>query len=108
MTSDKEIRTRRSLMETPEFMAIPGEYVLPALAFLVFSATVGIFAGSLDQKNQVKWLLGSVGVGGAGLASWIMVMGKKPHKFLGEQREKVSFGSMKGLSLSRTSTLMIL
>jgi len=83
VTSNKEIRTRRSLMETPEFMAIPGEYVLPALAFLVFSATVGIFAGSLDQKNQVKWLLGSVGVGGAGLASWIMVMGKKPHKFLG-------------------------
>lgn len=83
MTSDKEIRTRRALMETPEFMAIPGEYVLPALAFLLISFTVGVFAGSLDQKNQVKWLLGSVGVGGAGLASWIMVMGKKPYKFLG-------------------------
>ncbi len=83
MASNKEIRTRRALMETPEFIAIPGEYVLPALAFVIISATVGVFAGSLDQKNQTKWLLGSVGVGAAGLASWIMVMGKKPHKFLG-------------------------
>lgn len=83
MTSDKEIRTRRALMESPDFMAIPGEYVIPVLAFLIISATVGVFAGSFDKKNQIKWFLGSTGVGVAGLTSWILVMGKKPHKFLG-------------------------
>ena len=91
MTADKEIRTRRALMESPEFMAIPGEYVIPALAFIIISATVGVFAGSIDQKNQVKWLLGSVGAGSAGLASWIMVMGKKPHKFLGTLDEPTDY-----------------
>lgn len=88
---EKEIRTKRSLMESPEFMAIPGEYVLPVLAFVIISATVGVFAGSLNQKNQVKWLLGSIGVGGAGLASWILVMGKKPHKFLGTLNQPTQY-----------------
>lgn len=91
MTTDKEIRTRRAFMESPEFMAIPGEYVLPALAFMIVSATVGVFAGSINQKNQVKWLLGSAGVGAAGLASWIMVMGKKPHKFLGTLNQPTEY-----------------
>jgi hypothetical protein len=82
MTSQtKAIRTQRIFRKQPDFFFVPGAVVLPVLGITATSMVGAIMLGSLDSKNMLSYLLGGGAISGVGIGTYVLVMGKKPHKF---------------------------
>lgn len=87
----KEIKTRRAYKDNPDMFGIPQWLFVPGGAILFGMLALAFYAGSIDPKNQEKYLLGFGGIGVAGVGTYCMSMGKKPYRMQGLMQKQPNY-----------------